>query len=192
MEGVNGIYFFIFFIVFLILPSPAYDFNASRGSTFLILGGESSRVSGSQGNIHFIIFSQVFHLFLLPVTSTLVEGFICLFSFSPSSSSGKEHREEFGKLRNVEIHDGLLLVMTEKSYSLIYSAEAIIEVSIGTALIRYYYYYCDYFQSQINGERGQYFLLPLNSSFRCYFLSFLFFFGSCKCFELVKEIYIMR
>lgn len=42
--------------------------------------------------------------------------------------TGKDDRGRYGKMRNAEIHDGLLLIMTDKSHTLVYNAEALIEV----------------------------------------------------------------
>lgn len=46
--------------------------------------------------------------------------------------TGKDDRGRYGKMRNAEIHDGLLLIMTDKNHTLVYDAEALIEVCLHT------------------------------------------------------------
>ncbi|XP_069156253.1 uncharacterized protein [Procambarus clarkii] len=50
------------------------------------------------------------------------------FDIDGSVFPEKEHKRRYGKLRNAEIHDDMLIVMTEKNYSLIYDAQEIMKV----------------------------------------------------------------
>nr|XP_045594718.1 DDB1- and CUL4-associated factor 17-like [Procambarus clarkii] len=49
------------------------------------------------------------------------------FDIDGSVFPEKEHKRRYGKLRNAEIHDDMLIVMTEKNYSLIYDAQEIMK-----------------------------------------------------------------
>ncbi|XP_071536269.1 uncharacterized protein [Panulirus ornatus] len=58
---------------------------------------------------------------------------LATFDIDGSVFPDVKHKSQYGKLRNAEIHDGLLIIMTEKNFSLIYDAENIIEVrDLGT------------------------------------------------------------
>ncbi|XP_071536268.1 DDB1- and CUL4-associated factor 17-like isoform X2 [Panulirus ornatus] len=52
---------------------------------------------------------------------------LATFDIDGSVFPDVKHKSQYGKLRNAEIHDGLLIIMTEKNFSLIYDAENIIE-----------------------------------------------------------------
>ncbi|XP_045139185.1 uncharacterized protein LOC123520713 [Portunus trituberculatus] len=71
--------------------------------------------------------SQSEHFFRFHVFQLHPFKHITTFDIESGVFPSKEHKEEFGKLRNAEIHDGLLLIMTEKNFNLIYDAEKIIQ-----------------------------------------------------------------
>ncbi|XP_069955302.1 DDB1- and CUL4-associated factor 17 isoform X2 [Cherax quadricarinatus] len=62
--------------------------------------------------------------------------FKCLAKFDIDGSvfPDNEHKRQYGKLRNAEIHEDMLIVMTEKNFSLIYDVQEIIkEKMVGNA-----------------------------------------------------------
>ncbi|XP_047499032.1 DDB1- and CUL4-associated factor 17-like isoform X1 [Penaeus chinensis] len=55
-------------------------------------------------------------------------GLIASLNIHGSVFPDEEDKKKYGKMRDVEIHEGLLLVLTEKSFSLIYNAQEIIRM----------------------------------------------------------------
>lgn len=102
-------------------PSPTNTLAINYVADVLII--KSPRLFLTSQSEHFFRF----HVFQLHPFKHLTT-----FDIESGIFPGKEHREEFGKLRNAEIHDGLLLVMTEKNFNLIYDAEKIIQDCVAT------------------------------------------------------------
>ncbi|KAK8405458.1 hypothetical protein O3P69_001793 [Scylla paramamosain] len=98
-------------------PSPTNTLAINYVADVLVI--KSPRLFLASQSEHFFRF----HVFQLHPFKHLVT-----FDIESGVFPSKEHRQEFGKLRNAEIHDGLLLVMTEKNFNLIYDAEKIIQV----------------------------------------------------------------
>ncbi|XP_042889258.1 DDB1- and CUL4-associated factor 17-like [Penaeus japonicus] len=55
-------------------------------------------------------------------------GIIASLNIHGSVFPGEEDKKKYGKMRDAEIHEGLLLILTEKSFSLIYDAQEIIRM----------------------------------------------------------------
>ncbi|XP_068251092.1 DDB1- and CUL4-associated factor 17-like [Palaemon carinicauda] len=52
---------------------------------------------------------------------------ISSFKIDGSVFPAHPHKHSYGKLRSVEVHDGMLLVMTKREFTLVYDAQSIIE-----------------------------------------------------------------
>ncbi|KAK8405457.1 hypothetical protein O3P69_001793 [Scylla paramamosain] len=102
-------------------PSPTNTLAINYVADVLVI--KSPRLFLASQSEHFFRF----HVFQLHPFKHLVT-----FDIESGVFPSKEHRQEFGKLRNAEIHDGLLLVMTEKNFNLIYDAEKIIQDCVAT------------------------------------------------------------
>ncbi|KAK3872411.1 hypothetical protein Pcinc_022511 [Petrolisthes cinctipes] len=84
-------------------------------SSRLYRPGEAAR--GGDGFFKFFVFT------LHPFTP------LACFSIHTAVFPGTDDRVRYGKMRNAEIHDGLLLIMTDKNFTLLYNADVIIEAN---------------------------------------------------------------
>lgn len=95
---------------------------ASMTSSFMqdLLIIKSAKLTVDTGNereyfFHFKVFQM--HPF----------GLISSFRIDGSVFPAHPHKHSYGKLRSVEVHDGMLLVMTKREFTLVYDAQSIIE-----------------------------------------------------------------